>query len=433
MQYVFVIDRNERPLMPCHPARARELLKQGKAAVHRRQPFTIILKEREGGDTQPVELKVDPGSKQTGIAVVIEGKRGKRVVWAAALIHRGQTIRDGLEKRRAIRRSRRARHTRYRQPRFLNRRRKAGWLPPSLNSRLDNVLVWTNRIGERCPVTTIAQELVKFDMQLLRNPEISGIEYQQGELQGYEVREWLLEKWQRTCAYCGKSNCPLEVEHIVPRSRGGSNGVGNLTLACHDCNQAKGTQTAAEFGHPNLHAQARTPLKDATAVNATRWALYERLAAIGLPLQTGSGGRTKFNRIQQGYPKEHWIDAACVGTSGQRVYVDLKHRPLWIEATGRGSRQMCRMDRFGFPRTGAKAAKRVHGFQTGDLIKAVVTQGKKRGTYVGRVAIRSSGSFNVTTEQGTVQGIGHRSCHLIQHTDGYAYYPKQKGDGVSSP
>ncbi len=419
--------------MPCHPARARELLKQGKAAVYRRQPFSIILKERAGGDTQPLELKIDPGSKQTGMAIVIEGKRGRRVVWAAVLTHRGQAIKNAINKRRAIRRSRRARHTRYRQPRFLNRKRKAGWLPPSLNSRVDNLLAWAEKITRSCPVTSIAQELVRFDMLLMQNSEITGVEYQQGELQGYEVRQYLLEKWQRTCAYCGKKDCPLEIEHILPRSRGGSNRVSNLTLACHECNQAKGTQTAAEFGHPHLHTQAKMPLKDAAAVNTARWALHERLSAGWRPVQVGTGGQTKFNRIRQGYPKEHWIDAACVGASGERVYIDPRHRPLWIEATGRGSRQMCRMDKFGFPRTSAKAAKRVHGFQTGDLVKAVVRQGKKRGTYVGRVAVHTSGSFNVTTEQGTVQGIGYRSYRLIQHTDGYAYYTKQKGDGVSSP
>ncbi len=432
MQYVFVLDNTRQPLMPCHPARARELLKNGRAAVYRQQPFTIILKEREGGETQSTEVKLDPGSKQTGIAVVINGKRGKRVVWAGVLVHRGQAVTDALDKRRAVRRSRRARHTRYRAPRFSNRTRQSGWLPPSLNSRVDNVLVWTGRLIRSCPVSAISQELVRFDTQAIGNPAISGIEYQHGTLHGYEVRA-LLEKWQRTCAYCGKTECPLEIEPIVPRSRGGSDRVSNLTLACHACNAAKGTQTAAEFGHPHLHSQAQQPLKNAAAVNTTCWALYNRLKAFGLPIYTGSGGRTQFNRIQQGYPKAHWIDAACVGTSGEQVYIASTHRPLWITAAGRGSRQMCRMDRFGFPRTRAKAAKRVHGFQTGDRVKAIVPSGAHVGTYVGRVAIRTSGKFNITTMSDTIQGISHRYCHLLQHTDGYAYYTEQKGDGVSAP
>jgi len=141
-------------------------------------------------------------------------------------------------------------------------------------------------------------------------------------------------------------------------------------LACHDCNQAKGTQTAAEFGHPNVQQQAKALLKDAAAVNATRWALYHRLTTFGLPVSVGTGGRTKYNRIKQGYPKDHWIDAACVGVNGEKVFIPPALSPLYITATGRGSRQMCRMDKYGFPRTSAKAAKRVHGFQTGDMVRA---------------------------------------------------------------
>ena len=233
MQRVLVIDKNKKALMPCHPARARELLNAGKAAVYRRFPFTIILKEREGGDTQPVALKIDPGSKTTGLALVADFKSGKRVIWAAELTHRGQAIRDALLSRRQLRRFRRQRKTRYRAARFNNRRRVAGWLAPSLQSRVENIWTWAVRLAWKCPLASISQELVRFDMQLMENAEISGVEYQQGELQGYEVREYLLEKWGRKCAYCGVKDLPLEMEHITPKTRGGSNRVTNLSIACH--------------------------------------------------------------------------------------------------------------------------------------------------------------------------------------------------------
>ncbi|MEP7286811.1 MAG: RNA-guided endonuclease IscB [Chloroflexota bacterium] len=427
MQYVFVFDRNKQPLMPCQPARARELLKAGKAAVYRRYPFTIILMERAGGDTQPVEVKLDPGSQTTGVAVVVEGQRGKRVVCASEISHRGAVVKDHLDQRRNARRSRRSRHTRYWAARFRNRQRSEGWLPPSLVSRVQNNVTWVQRLSRLCPVSKVSMELVKFDTQIMQNPENSGVEYQQGTLTGYEVREYLLDKWDRCCAYCGKTDTPLEVEHIHPRSRGGSDRVSNLTLACHDCNQRKGAQTAAEFGHPQVQAQAKLPLKDAAAVNTTRWALHCRLCETGLPVEVGTGGRTKFNRVTQGYAKAHWIDAACVGRSGAAVYIAPTHLPLIIQATGRGSRQMCRVDQFGFPRTAAKAAHRVHGFQTGDLVQAVVPSGKKLGTHQGRVAVRTSGSFNITTHAGTIQGISHRHCTLVQRVDGYTYSPSQKG------
>jgi 5-methylcytosine-specific restriction endonuclease McrA len=421
MQRVLVLDKQKQPLMPCHPARARQLLREGKAAVFRRVPFTIILREREGGETQPVELKIDPGSKTTGIALVTNG----RVVWAAELHHRGECIRKALADRRAIRRSRRNRKTRYRKPRFLNRTRKAGWLPPSLESRVANVETWVTRLQRACPVTALAVEVVRFDTQALQNPEISGVEYQQGTLAGYEVREYLLEKWGRRCAYCKAKDVPLQVEHIVPRARGGSNRVSNLTLACESCNQKKGSQTAAEFGYPNIQAQAKQPLKDAAAVNATRWRLYERLKTTGLPIACGSGGRTKYHRTQQGYPKAHWIDAACVGETGAQVRLDPEMQVLSITAMGHGTRQMCRMDKYGFPRTRAKSQKRARGFQTGDLVRATVPRGKHQGTHVGRVAVRASGSFRV----GTRDGIGWKHCAILHRADGYDYCSRKEERG----
>ena len=192
--FVFVLDTNKQPLSPCHQAVSRKLLREGKAAVYRRFPFTIILKRAvDNPIVEPVTLKVDPGSKTTGIALVQDGK----VIFAAELEHRGQQIRDALEKRRAIRRGRRNRKTRYRQPRFDNRTRPPGWLAPSLKSRVDNLQTWFTRFFKLCNLTQISMELVRFDTQLMQDAEISGIEYQQGEVQGYEVKEYLLEKYNR--------------------------------------------------------------------------------------------------------------------------------------------------------------------------------------------------------------------------------------------
>jgi len=419
LNYVFVLDTNKKPVAPIHPAEARKLLTASKAAIFRRYPFTLILKEAAPEAPEPLRVKIDPGSTTTGMAVV--GETTGRVVWAGHIHHRGQRVRDALESRRAIRRSRRNRKTRYRQPRFLNRTRPPGWLPPSLLSRVAHIATWVRRLRLVSNVTAISMELVRFDMQQMDNPEISGVAYQQGELTGYEVREYLLEKFGRRCAYCKIEHVPLQIEHIVPRARSGSNRVSNLTLACAPCNLKKGTRTAEEFGHPAVQRQAQRPLKDAAAVNATRWRLYERLQQSGLPLEVGSGGRTKYNRRRRGLPKDHWIDAACVGASTPD-WLDLgRIKPLQIAAMGHGSRQMCRMDTYGFPRSGAKGAKKAFGFQTGDMVRAVVTRGTKVGTYVGKVAIRSTGSFNIKTARETVQGIRHTYCRMVHRADGYAY------------
>ena len=349
--FIFVLDTNKKTLAPCRPSIARKLLTAGKAAVLRRFPFTIILKKAVTATPESVTLKLDPGSKTTGIALV----QGGKVIFGAELAHRGQAIKASLESRRSLRRSRRNRHTRYRQARFLNpTRKKEGWLAPSLQHRVETTLSWVNKFIKLAPIGSIVQELVRFDLQQLENPEISGIAYQQGELTGYEVREYLLNKWDRKCAYCGVENVPLQVEHIHPKAKGGSNQISNLCLACQGCNLKKGTQDVQQFlaKKPDIlkHilAQAKRSLKDAAAVNSTRWALLSRLKETGLPVLTGSGGLTKFNRTRLQLPKTHWLDAACVGKI-ESLSV-LTSKPLLIKATGHGTRQMCRTDKFGFVR-----------------------------------------------------------------------------------
>jgi hypothetical protein len=159
--------------------------------------------------------------------------------------------------------------------------------------------------------------------------------------------------------------------------------------------------------------------------------LHQRLKAFGLPLECGSGGLTKFNRIARDLSKTHWCDAACVGRSTPESPIVKNVVPLLITATGHGSRQMCRMDEHGFPRTKPKGARRVKGFQTGDLVRAVVTSGSKQGTYVGKVAVRTRGVFNIQTGQGTVTDIHSRFCTLVARSDGYSYHIRRKEAALS--
>jgi 5-methylcytosine-specific restriction endonuclease McrA len=426
---ILVLDSQRKPLMPCHPARARRLLTNGKAAVFRRFPMTIILKGRVGGEVQPVTVKLDPGSKTTGIALVGEFDRGSTVLAGIELNHRGQLIQNDLADRRAYRRGRRQRNTRYRAPRFDNRRRPAGWLAPSLQHRVETTLTWVNRLLKFAPITGMAQELVRFDTQLMQNPEIAGVEYQQGELAGYEAREYLLEKWGRKCAYCATENVLLEVEHIVARSNGGSDRVSNLTLACRCCNQKKGSQPVEQFlkRKPELLkrilATAKAPLKDAAAVNSTRWALFDRLKAIGLPVATGTGGQTKYNRSCLGIAKSHWADAACVGN------VEMLHvptmKPLTVTCVGHGTRLNQKRDRFGFPRGAARARTDYQGFKTGAYVELNQPNGKYAGHWQGNLAgIRADGRLDIrVTIQGKPSKITANAKHyrLLQQPDGYRY------------
>jgi len=425
MNHVFVVDINRKPLSMCHPARARALLKEGKAAVLRDAPFTIILKEEKPDATvKPMVAKIDPGSKTTGMVLV---DSNNRVLFSAELGHRGKAIKASLDSRRALRRGRRSRKTRYREARFDNRRRSDGWLPPSLQHRVETSMTWINRFGRYCGLRELAVERVKFDMQLMRNPEISGVEYQQGTLAGYSVREYLLEKWHRTCAYCGAENVPLQIEHIKARVNGGSNAVSNLALACEPCNTKKGTQPVEVFLKSKPEAlkrvltQAKKPLSDAAAVNATRNALFDAMLKTGLPVETGTGAQTKFNLTRLAYPKGHWIDAACVGDSGATVTLDATAKPLLIKATGHGNRQMCGTDKYGFPIRHRSRQKKHFGFETGDVVRAIIPSGKKTGRYQGRVLCRAKGSFDIQTGSGRVAGISHKYLKHIQRKDGYAY------------
>jgi 5-methylcytosine-specific restriction endonuclease McrA len=427
MSRILVVDQERRPLMPTTPARARILLKGGKAAILRRFPLVLILKEaRPEAVVAPLRVKLDPGSKTSGI-VVVNDQTGE-VVWAAELTHRSSQIHEALTKRRAVRCSRRSRHTRYRPARWHNRRRPDGWLAPSLLSRVLHLLSWVKRLSRWCQVGAISLEMVRFDMALLQNPEIQGQEYQQGTLFEAEVKNYLLTKWQHQCAYCRSSATRLEIDHVHPRSRGGSNRVSNLVISCRACNEAKADQPLEAFlaSRPDLldriQAQLKTPLADAAAVNSTRLRLYEELQSLGLPIEVGTGGRTRWNRNRMALPKTHWIDAAVVGASTPDR-LRLRHvRPWLIEATGRQSRQMVNVDEFGFPRGRAKGPGCIQGFHTGDLVKALVTKGKKVGVYTGRVAIKSDGYFKITGHPfGMVEGIPARYCTPIHRKDGYSY------------
>ncbi len=431
---VFVLGKGKLPLMPCSEKRARKLLEANRAVVVRVYPFTIRLKDRSDGIMQPLNVKLDPGSKVTGIAltrdvetVTIDGEIVKtvNVLNLFELTHRGELISSSLKTRKAFRASRRARNTRYRSPRFLNRARPKGWLPPSLNHRVTSILNLVIKLKKLVPLTNITQELVKFDMQKMVNPEISGIEYQQGTLQGYEVREYLLEKYNRTCVYCGVKNVPLQIEHIQAKSKGGTNRISNLTLACECCNKKKDNLDISVFlkNKPellnNILKQVKSPLKDAAAVNATRWSLFNNLKKIGLSMEVGSGGLTKFNRVNLGLPKTHVLDAVSVGKLN--VINNWNIPSLIMKSTGRGRYSRTYNNSFGFPIGYLMKTKSIKGFQTGDTVKALITKGKKIGEYFGRLTIKATGYFTIKTRSTTVNSLSFKYFTLIQRADGYSY------------
>lgn len=423
---VSVLDKHKKPLDPCSEKRARLLLERGRAVVHKIFPvFTIRLKDRlqDKSVIHPLHAGIDPGSKTTGVSLSMEMENGEKARGLFELVHRGEKIHLNLVKRAALRRARRSRKTRYREARFDNRRRPEGWLPPSVRHRVNSVVSLIRKLSKYFVIGSVNIETARFDTQKMQDAEISGIEYQKGILQGWDVREYVLWKFSHRCVYCGKTDVPFEIDHVIPKSKGGTDRVSNLVLSCHSCNQKKDDLSLEEFcpeKAESIRKQLKAPLKDAAAMNAIRYRIVDRIRSLGFPVTTSTGSMTKFNRKQFSVPKEHCLDALFSGET--REISGWENLPVMtITCKGHGIRSRTLLNRFGFPRAILPGQKTFFGFRTGDICKAIVEKGRKAGKYLGRIAVRASGSFNIGTGETVVQGIGHKWLKLIQRNDGYSY------------
>ena len=355
-----VLDSEGSPLMPTRPSRARRLMRRGRAE-RRWVKGMFCVQMTDVGANNPnvevdgVELNIDPGAQATGLAVVSETPDGRRAHALLELRHRGTLIRNKMDKRRAMRRSRRSR-IRNRQPRFDNRTRPDGWLAPSLVTRLANTETWIRRLCGIFPVTLVRVETARFDTQLMQDAEVSGREYQQGELAGWQMRSYVFHRDGARCAYCGNARTDrYELDHIVPRSRGGSNRVSNLVVSCHDCNVRKGSKSVEEFlaRRPARLAAVRrirrSSLAGASQMNIIVPELLRRLGAMGIPVAEYDAYTTSWTRRRLGVGKTHVNDALCIGAPDALMH--LPDRKTVVRSVGHGDRQMLRpADRHGNPR-----------------------------------------------------------------------------------
>lgn len=419
---VFVLDKSKKPLNMISHAKARILLKNRLAVVHKIYPFTIRLKDNSCvGRDKTYTVKIDPGSRTTGVAVVDDRDS---VVMLAEIEHRGHLIKKDMDSRRATRHKRRIRNTRYRPARFLNRTKPKGWLAPSVKSRADNVINFIKKYKKLLNINKVMIENVNFDTaQMSSDTKLIGIGYQQGPLYDTNLRNFVFSKTNGRCSYCGAK--AEEVDHIVPRANGGTNSTYNLTPACKLCNAKKSNLSLKDFGKlvgkDYSHLEPKKLPKDAAIVQIARNYMVKEITKLVSDTTIYDAWLTKYNRGELGLSKQHYYDALSVGET-PNSFNFLTNKVLTISAKGRGSRQMCRMNKFGFPRTAPKGSKFVKGFQTGDMVKVVVPSGlKKGGEYLGRVAVRSTGRFDIQTKAKTIEGIGHQYCHIIQRDDGYLY------------
>jgi hypothetical protein len=389
--------------MPTTPRKARLLLKEGKAKVVKREPFIIQLLYATGEAKQDIILGVDAGSKKIGLSATTD----KQELFSAELELRNDIV-DLLSTRRQNRRTRRNR-LRYRKPRFLNRvsRKKKGWLAPSIEHKINTHLHIINKLHQILSITKIIVEVASFDIQKIKNPDVSGKEYQQGEQLGFwNIREYVLWRDGHKCQ--GKKGCKnkiLNVHHIESRKIGGDS-PGNLITLCEECH------TDYHNGKLKLNLKRNQSFRDAAFMGIMRWAFYNKLKEIFPDVKMTYGYITKNTRIQNNLPKEHRIDALCI--SGNPT---VKRLDCWyyIKKVRNQNRQLHKNTILkGGYRKANKAQKYVFGYQLFDKVKY-----KNQECFIfGR---RSSGSFDVRKLDGTKlsAGVTYKKLELIEKAKSY--------------
>lgn len=397
---VYVLNKNGEPLMPCKPQKARKLLKDGKAKVLRTEPFTIQLLNGSSGYKQDITLGVDTGSKHIGISASTENKE----LYAADVELRNDIV-NLLSTRRQNRRTRRNRKTRYRKPRFQNRikSKNKGWLAPSIENKIHTHFRVIDDIHKILPITNIIVETASFDIQKIQNPNIQGVEYQQGNQLGFwNVREYVLFRDGHTCQCCkGRSKDKiLNVHHIESRKTGGD-APNNLITLCETCHKDyhNGIITLPKSIHRGMS------FRDATFMGIMRWTFYNRLKKLYPNVNMTYGYITKNTRITNGLPKEHYIDALCIARHPKAEQLDYYYYQKQVR---RNNRQIHKANILkGGKKKLNQAPQYVKGYQLFDKVKY-----NDNSYYVfGR---RSNGYFDIRKLDGTKVNNGSVNCKYLQ-------------------
>jgi hypothetical protein len=398
--FVYVLNQYGEPLMPCSPRKARILLKGKKAKVVKQSPFTLQLLYGSSGYKQPISLGVDSGTKHVGLSattekhVLLEGKSQLR-----------NDIQELLATRLQFRRARRSRTTRYRKPRFLNRKRKKRWLAPSVQNKVDAHIKLVKLIYSILPVAKLTVEVAQFDTQLLKNPSIEGEQYQQGYQMGFwNTREYVFYRDRHTCQWCKgkKKDKILNVHHIESRKTGGDSPDNLLTLceSCHNELHRKGLE--------HLFKRKSKSLRDASQMTVMRWFIYNGIKEKYADTQFTYGFITKHTRIAHGLAKEHSVDARCI--SGNPLAQSMDGLYQW-KFVRKNNRQLHKANPSkGGKRKNNKAPRFVKGFQLFDKVRY---QGVECFIF-GR---RSSGYFDIRHLDGS-KVHASANCKQLQRIEG---------------
>ena len=396
---VYVLNIDGHPLMPTERCgKIRRLLNGNKAKVVKRCPFTIQLMYKSTTYTQDVSLGIDAGSKHIGVSATTDD----RELYAADVELRND-ITELLSTRRESRRARRNRKTRYRAPRFKNRKRGDNWLAPSVRAKVETHLKVVSNIHKILPISKIIVEVASFDIQKIKNPDISGTEYQQGEQLGFwNIREYVLFRDNHTCQCCrGKSKDKiLDVHHIESRKTSGD-APNNLITLCETCH------TGYHKGTVKLPSSIKRGMsfKDAAFMGIMRWVFYSKLREIYPDVSLTYGYITKNTRIENNLPKEHHIDARCISGNPLAESLEYVYYQKKVRCHNRQIHKY-KVNKGGI-RKNNQAEYTVKGFRLFDVVK----YGDKKYFIFGR---RNSGFFDIRNLQGAKVNKGSINCKKIR-------------------
>lgn len=391
---VYVLNKRGEPLMPTYPRKARILLKEGKAKVVQRTPFTIQLNYATGECKQDITLGIDAGSKTIGVSATMEDEE----LYSSEVILRNDIV-DLLSTKRQYRRTRRNR-LRYRKSRFNNRKKEKGWLAPSIQHKIDSHLKIAADIHKIVPITKIIVEVASFDIQKIKNPSINGTDYQQGEqLDFWNVREYVLFRDGHKCH--GKGGCKnkiLNVHHIESRKTG-CDAPNNLITLCEDCHDSY------HKGNLKLSLKRGQSFKDAAFMGIMRWVFYNRLKEVYDNVSMTFGYITKNTRIQNNIEKTHSADAFCISGNIKAKRSNVLYSQKFVRKNNRSLHKANLLK--GGRRKANKAPYLVKGFRLFDKVLAE----NKEWFIFGR---RSSGYFDLRDLNGHKLNKGSYNCKNIK-------------------
>jgi len=394
---VYVLNQNNQPLMPCKPRKARLLLQHSKAKVISKTPFVIQLIYGSSGYKQDIALGVDSGSKHIGLSASTK----KKELYSAEVALRNDIV-ELLSQRKALRRNRRSRKTRYRKPGVSNKYIAKGWLAPSIHHKINSHLKVVANTHKILPISKIIVETASFDIQKILHPDIHNEQYQQGDQLGFwNVREYVLFRDGYKCQ--GKSNCKckiLNVHHIESRKTGGDS-PSNLITLCEECHKEFHT------GKLKLIFKRGHSFKDAAFMGIMRWTFYNKLKELYTDVQNTFGYITKNQRINLGLSKEHRIDAYCIVGNINAKKLDGYYQYKFVRKHNRQIHK-CTILKGGI-RKKNQSIKYVYGYRLFDK----VTYNGQECFIFGR---RSSGSFDIRKLDGTKisAGVSYRKLQLIE-------------------